>query len=73
MTQAWMRLVYVTLCEYGPAESAGAFYERSSQLSETKVLRLFYSAELYMSPRAKVEWVEPDLTQLPRSGKTTAR
>jgi len=69
MTQAWMRLVHCTLCEYGPAESADAFYQRSPQLSETKVLRLFYSAELFMSPRAKAEFVEPDLAPLPRSRK----
>lgn len=69
MTQAWMRLVYLTLCEYGPAETADAFYERSPQLSQLKTLRLFYSREVFMSPRAKVEFVEPDLGPLPRSGK----
>ncbi|MGZ4964164.1 MAG: hypothetical protein ACXWKG_10165 [Limisphaerales bacterium] len=67
MTQAWMRLVYLTLREYGPAESADAFYERSPQLSEVKVLRLFYSRELMMSARAKAEFVEPDLAVLPRA------
>ncbi len=41
MTQAWMRLVHLTLCEYGPAETAGIFYEQNPQLSEKKVLRLF--------------------------------
>ncbi len=67
MTQAWLRLVYFTLCEYGPAETADAFYESCPQLSQKKVLRLFYSRELFMSPRAKIEFLEPDLTPLPRS------
>jgi hypothetical protein len=67
MTQAWMRLVYLTLCEYGPAESADAFYKNSPQLSEKKILRLFYSREVFMSPQAKIEYLEPDLAPLPRS------
>ena len=66
MTQAWMRLVYLTLRQYGPAESADAFFERSPQLSEKKILRLFYSPDVFMSPRAKFEYVEPDLTPLPK-------
>jgi len=69
MTQAWLRLVHLTLCDYGPAETADSFYDQNPQLSEKKVLRLFYSRELFMSPRAKVEFVEPDLTPLPRSSR----
>lgn len=69
MTQAWMRLVYLTLCEYGPGETADSFYEQNPQLSQKKVLRLFYSRELFMSPRAKIEFVEPDLAPLPQSHK----
>lgn len=69
MTQAWMRLVHLTLCEYGPAETADGFYEQNPQLSEKKILRLFYSRDLFMSSRAKVEFVEPDLAPLPLSQK----
>jgi hypothetical protein len=72
VTQAWLRLVHVTLCEYGCAESADAFYDRSPQLSEKKILRLFYSRELFMSPRAKKEFVEPDLAPLPTSKREVA-
>ena len=67
MTQAWMRLVHLTICEYGPAKTADEFYEQNPQLSEKKVMRLFYSKELFTSSRAKVEFVEPDLAPLPRS------
>ena len=69
MTQAWMRLVYHTLCEYGPAETSDSFYEHNPQLSQKKVLRLFYSRDLFMSPRAKAEFVEADLTPLSRCPK----
>ena len=67
MTQAWMRLVHLTLCEYGPSASADEFFGQHPQLSQTKVLRLFYSRELMMSPRAKTEYVEPDLAPLPKN------
>ncbi len=69
MTQSWMRLVHLTLCEYGPAETADAFYERSPQLQQQKTLRLFYSREVFMSTRAKTEFVEPDLGPFPKSCK----
>ena len=69
MTQAWLRLVYVTLCEYGPAASADEFFDQHPQLSQTKVLRLFYSRDLFVSPRAKTEFVPPDLAPLPKSQK----
>ena len=68
-TQAWMRLVHLTICEYGRAETADSFYEQNPQLSQKKVLRLFYSRDLFMSPRAKLDFVEPDLAPLPRSQK----
>lgn len=67
MTHAWLRLVEVTLKEYGPTENADAFYEQNSQLWQKKTLRLFYSRELFMAPRAKIEFVEPDLAPLPLS------
>ena len=66
MTQAWLRLVHTSLSEYGPAASADQFYEEHPELSQTKVLRLFYSQELLRSPRAKLEFVEPDLASLPK-------
>jgi hypothetical protein len=73
MTQAWMRLVQVTLCEYGPAASADEFFAMNPQLAEKKVLRLFYSWERMMSAEAKAKFVEPDLAPLPRSSKPNHR
>jgi hypothetical protein len=69
MTQAWLRLVHVTLCEYGQAETADLFYEQHPELSEKKALRLFYSADRMMDPRAKFEFLESDLAPLPRPRK----
>src|SRR6266478_4381663 len=54
MTQAWLRLVHSSLSEYGPAANADQFYEVHPELSQTKVLRLFYSKDLLQAPRLKV-------------------
>jgi hypothetical protein len=61
MTQAWLRLVSLTLKQFGPAASAESFYLEHPELSQTKVLRLFYSRELIMSMEAKHAYVQPDL------------
>lgn len=66
MTQAWLRLVNVVLCEYGPDENADRFYEAHPELGQKNLLRLFYSREFLMSSQAKKEFVEPDLGPLPK-------
>jgi hypothetical protein len=69
MTQAWLRLVHFTLCEYGPAETAEAFYEQSPQLTQKKTLRFFYTKDRFQTWQAKKEFVEPDIIPLPQSKK----
>jgi hypothetical protein len=70
MTVAWMRLVQFTLEEYGPAAGAEAFLETQEHLLNRKALRFFYSRDRLISWQAKAEWVEPDLTPLPRHNAT---
>lgn len=67
MTQAWLRLVQAMLQEHGPAESADVFYQNHPELSQAKVLRLFYSPRRLMAPEAKTHYLEPDLAPLPVS------
>jgi len=69
MTQAWMRLVYVTLCEFGPADTADQFLEQQPQLLSKRALLFFYSRDRIMSAEAKHGFVEPDLAQFPVSAK----
>lgn len=69
VTQAWMRLVYVTLCEYGAAASADSFCDLNPQLGKKKTLHLFYSPNLLWSARAKAEYVPPDRNDFPVSQK----
>src|SRR5712671_1850487 len=65
MTQAWLRLVHTSLSQYGSADNADAFYDQHPELSQSKILRLFYSKDLLKSPSLKYKFVEPDLAQLP--------
>jgi hypothetical protein len=58
-TQAMLHLIAATMQAYEsaiPTPTADAFH----------VLRLFYSPRRQMDPRAKFQFVEPDLAPLPR-------
>jgi transketolase len=70
MTQAWMHLVYFTLCEYGAAETADAFFEQNPQLRGKKALRFFYTKERFVTPEAKANFVPPDIVPFPQSEKS---
>jgi hypothetical protein len=71
MTQAWMHLVHCTLREFGPSESADVFVDKQVQLLSKRALLFFYSRDHIMSAEAKRQFVEPDLTSLPRSRHVT--
>jgi transketolase len=70
MTQAWMHLVYFTLCEYGTATDADAFYEQHPQLWGMKALRFYYTKERFLTHEAKTQFVTPDITPFPKSKKS---
>ena len=78
-THAFLQLVDVTRRAYPPEmvdggsktegariEESEAFCEADPQLQSSKVLRLFYSPARRMDPRAKSEFLAPDLAPLPR-------
>ena len=68
-TVAFVRLVAATMAAYGdafPTPTADAFCDAHAQLMTRNVLRLFYSPQRRMDPRAKAEFVEPDLAPLSR-------
>lgn len=67
MTMAWLYVIHATIQVYGQKATADEFFEFHPQLGQKKILRLFYSPALFMSPEAKRQFVEPDLTPLPRS------
>src|ERR1051326_8366206 len=53
MTQAWVRLVHLTLADWGAAENAEAFCNQQPQLMQKTRLELFYSRERLMTWEAK--------------------
>ncbi|WP_395747059.1 hypothetical protein [Prosthecobacter sp.] len=65
LTQVWLRLVDAALRQFGPAESADAFFDAQTQLCDKRTPLLFYSRERLMSEEAKRGFVGPDLTALP--------
>ena len=68
-TVAFLRLVHATMKAYGatfPTPSADSFCDTHSHLLNKHLLRLFYSPQRRTDPRAKYEFLEPDLTALPR-------
>ncbi len=66
MTCAWLHLVHTTLCQSGKATSAEAFLDEHPQLTQKRILLLFYSRDRIMSVDAKRTFIEPDLAPLPR-------
>jgi hypothetical protein len=61
MTQAWVRLVHLTLSDSGVAESADVFCDLHPKLMQKTHLHLFYSPERLKTWEAKRTFVEPDL------------
>ena len=66
MTCAWLQLVHTTLCQFGPANSADAFFDTQTQLNDKRALLLFYSRDRIMWPEAKTAFIPPDLAPLPQ-------
>ena len=66
MTQVWLQLVLTALRQFGPSETADAFLDAQSQLSDKRTPLLFYSRDHLISPEAKRCFVTPDLAPLPK-------
>jgi hypothetical protein len=68
-TVAFLHLVAAVMSAYGPVmptPDADAFCDTHPQLLSRHALRFFYSPQRRMDPRAKLEFLEPDLAPLPR-------
>ena len=66
MTQVWLQLVNAALRQFGPAETADAFFDAQPQLCDKCTPLLFYSRDCIKSPEAKRSFVAPDLAPLPQ-------
>jgi hypothetical protein len=68
-TCAMLQLVATTMAAYCPVlptPDADSFCDTHPQLLTKHVLRLFYSPERRMQPKARTEFIQPDLAPLPR-------
>jgi len=68
-THAFLHLIAATAAAYGQVISisdADAFCDNHPQLMTRHCLRFFYSPSRRMDPRGKTEFIEPDLTPLPK-------
>ena len=72
-TRAFLHLIAATMQAYAdtfPTADADSFCNTHPQLMTRHALRLFYSPQRRMHPLAKTQFVEPDLTALPRLNQT---
>jgi len=70
ITHAWLKLVHFTIEQYGRETSADAFCDAHPELSQSKILRFFYSRERIISEDAKATIIEPDLAPFPAATTT---
>ena len=72
-TRAMTHLVAATMAAYDathPTPDSDSFCDAHPQLMTRHVLRLFYSPQQRMRPEGKTQFVGPDLTPLPRIGRS---
>jgi hypothetical protein len=68
-THALLHIIAAVMRAYAeiyPVESADQFCDAHPELMSKHILRFFYSPQRRMDPRAKTQFVEPDLAPLPR-------
>lgn len=66
ITRAWILAVRHFMQRTPAAQSADEFIDANPQLLDPEIMLTHYSAELLFSPRARAEFVEPDLGPIPR-------
>ena len=66
MTKAWILAVRHFMARHTDAESADAFIDANPQLLDAKIMLTHYSAATLFSPEARIAFVEPDQSPIPR-------
>ncbi len=65
VTVAWARLIGSAIQVHGPRSSFSAFIAANPHLRHKSLLRLYYTRDRILSPKAKATFVDPDLAPLP--------
>ena len=66
LTRAWILAVAHFMNQSAPCESATTFMGRNPRLLDSKIMLSHYSAKLLYSPQARQDFVEPDVSPIPR-------
>jgi hypothetical protein len=66
ITRAWVMAVSHFMDESAACESAAAFMTLNPRLLDSRIMLKHYSAEVLFSPRAREEFVPPDVRPIPR-------
>lgn len=68
MTQAWVRLVHLALCEYGPAETADSFSSSTPNSPRRKCCVYFTRGSASCRREQRLGFWNPTLRRSPKAG-----
>ena len=66
LTRAWTLAVRHFMARTGTSPSSDEFIARNPVLLDNKIMLTHYSAEVLFSPEARAQFVEPDISAIPR-------
>lgn len=72
ITIFWLRIVSNFVTEHRQVSLATTANSLIDRCNDKNLINQFFSAELLATPKAKAEWVEPDLKQLPNASASQA-
>lgn len=68
MTRAWILAVRYFMARTPSSSTADAFIDANPVLLDSKIMLTHYSAAVLFSPEARLQFVEPDLQEIPKHG-----
>ena len=66
LTRAWTLAVRHFMARTGTSSSSDEFIARNPVLLDTRIMLTHYSAAVLFSPEARAQFVEPDISAIPR-------
>ncbi len=72
LTGAWILALRHFMEKSAPASSFEAFIEENPVLMDSRIMLTHYSRELLFSPEARQQFLEPDLSPIPRHASSSA-
>ena len=66
ITRAWIMAVWHFMNASAACDSSAEFLSRNPRLLDSRIMLEHYSAEVLFSPRARQEFVQPDVSPIPK-------